>query len=257
MLHYYSLGNGNKIFILHGLFGMADFWMPLATNLKNLNYNIIIPDLPNHGLSFHINNYKLEKLSKIIIDFINSFLINNEKITIIGHSLGGKIAISIAANIPTIIDKLIIIDIVNKKYTVPTEINNIINVIKNINICSINNRAQLLQIINSYNIDNTSKQIILKNVKIENNNLAWKFNPNMINNINDLLLPVFLPNIIYTPTLFLKAENSNFIKLPYDKIKTTKYIPNSKFVIIKNSSHNIHLDNFNDLYTNILNFIQN
>ncbi len=100
-------GEGEPIIILHGLFGLSDNWVSIAKKLSN-DYQIDVPDLRNHGNSPHSDEFSYDVLADDIIDFLESHSI--EKANIIGHSMGGKTAIQIAAKRPGIINKLVIID---------------------------------------------------------------------------------------------------------------------------------------------------
>ena len=106
-------GNGPIIIILHGLFGESKNWVSIA-NLLESTYEVHLIDQRNHGNSFHDIEHNYFVLAQDLNHYINSLKLINY--SIIGHSMGGKVAMQFALLYPDQIHKLIIIDISPKKY---------------------------------------------------------------------------------------------------------------------------------------------
>ncbi len=106
---YWSLGNhGSPVILLHGLGGSAEIWMPNLEALAD-QHLVYVPDLPGFGrsekpgLSFNPSDYAF---------FIRDFLkvLDIGRVSIIGHSLGGGIALQYTLQFPEQVDKLILVD---------------------------------------------------------------------------------------------------------------------------------------------------
>ena len=93
-LFFRSFGNGKPLVILHGILGSSDIWVPTARRLS-ANYRVIIPDLPNHGNSFHTNTLSYDAMALEVARFLHRNGI--EKPVMMGHSYGGKIVLTMAA----------------------------------------------------------------------------------------------------------------------------------------------------------------
>ena len=93
-LFFRSFGNGKPLVILHGILGSSDIWIPTARRLS-ANYKVIIPDLPNHGNSFHTNSLAYDAMALEVTRFLHRNGI--EKPIMMGHSYGGKIVLTMAA----------------------------------------------------------------------------------------------------------------------------------------------------------------
>ncbi|OGO19945.1 MAG: hypothetical protein A2Z15_03125 [Chloroflexi bacterium RBG_16_50_11] len=106
-VHYYTAGQGEPLVVIHGGGGDARTWW---RNIKELagKYTIYAPDLPGYGGSQPLNgSYYIPELS----DFIEKFAGNLglEKFSIVGHSLGGGVALNYALDFPARIKKLVLV----------------------------------------------------------------------------------------------------------------------------------------------------
>ena len=109
-------GQGNPILILHGWLGVSDNWISISKFLSTEGYNVIIPDLPNHGRSFHTNDFSYKEMAEIIYGFCKTKGL--EEPIIIGHSMGGKIAMEMINIDEDYFKSLIVVDIHFKKYNI-------------------------------------------------------------------------------------------------------------------------------------------
>ena len=104
----------NKLIILHGFLGSLDNWVTIAKKISDLGFEVHIVDQRNHGKSFHSENHSYELMSIDLKNYIEYF--HFDKVSIIGHSMGGKTACCFALNHSNMVDKLIIVDILPIKY---------------------------------------------------------------------------------------------------------------------------------------------
>ena len=92
---------------MHGLLGSLDNWSTIAKSLSTY-YNIITIDLPDHGKSDHTDLFSYTRIVKSLKDFLIKKI---SRFSIIGHSMGGKVAIKYADLYPSDLHKLVIVDI--------------------------------------------------------------------------------------------------------------------------------------------------
>lgn len=111
-IRYLELGkeHDNHVLFIHGLGSSADIWLNIPDMLSS-DFHIVSLDLPGFGVSDKpLMEYTPEKFAEILIDFINKIGINDGKTSIVGHSLGGYIAVKIAIKNKHLIEKLVLID---------------------------------------------------------------------------------------------------------------------------------------------------
>ena len=104
-------GSGSPLIILHGLFGSCDNWMTQAKMLGE-HFTVYTVDLRNHGLSPHSDQHSYDLMAADVRGFITVH--NLAPAVVIGHSMGGKVAMKLATDHPDLVSKLVVVDIVKK-----------------------------------------------------------------------------------------------------------------------------------------------
>ena len=91
ILNSQQIGDGDKnVIILHGFLGMGDNWRGFAKKFDPGKFRFHLIDQRNHGKSFWDDSMSYEEMAKDLILFFNSNKIHDS--IIIGHSMGGKVA---------------------------------------------------------------------------------------------------------------------------------------------------------------------
>jgi pimeloyl-ACP methyl ester carboxylesterase len=113
-IHYRIAGNGKPVVLLHGFGEDGNIWDTLAENLQD-NFQFIIPDLPGSGKSEMLEgeNISLEDYADVIKEILDkgvtevlSFGEDLGEVCIIGHSMGGYIALAFAEKYPDLLNGL-------------------------------------------------------------------------------------------------------------------------------------------------------
>lgn len=112
-LHYREFGQGRPLIILHGLFGSGRNWQSLARALA-ANYRVITPDLRNHGQSPHADSMPYQAMAADIIALARQLRLKDT--LLLGHSMGGKVAMSAMLTEPDCFKACVIADIAPVNY---------------------------------------------------------------------------------------------------------------------------------------------
>ena len=246
------LGNGKPLIILHGLFGMHQNWLFFGKEISK-HFQTHLVDLRNHGDSFHHKDHNYNLMSKDIYNYLNFHSI--KKVNIIGHSMGGKVAMFFATNYSEFVNKLVIVDISPKYYHSQHE--NIVNALIDLKKINITSRIQADERLKKFNIETNIRQFLLKNLIRYNEQFKLKLNINSISK-NIKYISSNLPNDqkFYKQTLFLKGANSDYIKK--NDLELIKFhFPNSNIIEVNNSSHWIHFENPSEFYFLVHSFLIN
>ncbi|MCK5820105.1 MAG: alpha/beta fold hydrolase [Psychromonas sp.] len=224
-----------SIFLLHGLFGNFTNLMTLAKALQE-NYDVILVDLRNHGRSQHNETMSYPEMAGDIFELANSLGINT--FSIVGHSMGGKVAMSCALEKPHRIEKIVVVDIAPVTY--PDHHSHVFNGLMNMELANINSRQdadlQLSHSINSVDL----RQFLLKSLNKNGGLFEFLFNLKQLkkNYSNIRGWPYNNKQFIH-PTLFIKGANSDYITSEYQK-PTIMQFPNAQVKIIVNAGHWVH-----------------
>jgi pimeloyl-ACP methyl ester carboxylesterase len=238
LLHYKSFGEGKPLIILHGFLGSLDNWQSIAKELA-ANYQLFILDVRNHGKSFHDSKHDYASMVADVHYFID--YLGLSEVTLIGHSMGGKIAMSFALKYPLLVSNLVVVDIAPKIYSPGHE--DILYAISKVNPKELKSRQEAVDIISTYIHDPSVVQFLLKNLdRLGDGSFGWKMNlPVLIYEYKEMLdFPS--KGLFDGPTLFLKGEKSDYI-LPSDESVIHQYFPKAKILSIKNAGHWVHAEN--------------
>lgn len=109
-IFYRTVGEGKTVVFVHGFGENSSIWDYQVTFLKN-HFHLILPDLPGSGRSEMLANANIETYAEIIkaildIESSTSSLQEPEKVTMIGHSMGGYITLAFAEKYPELLDSL-------------------------------------------------------------------------------------------------------------------------------------------------------
>jgi len=246
-LFYKKLGNGSPIIILHGLYGSSDNWFALGKYLSQKN-TVFIPDLRNHGKSGHSEEHNY----KVMAGDLHLLFQQNKitKATIIGHSMGGKLAMKFANSFPEKIKKLIVVDISYKKYSQKEFLINsnhlqILNAISNLKLDIYNSRNDIELVLSEKIGSLRTAKFISKNIKrTKEKQFLWKLNIEAITtNIERLSEEIEIHQIIENqiPIYFIKGENSDYI-IKSEEQNIIQKNSQAKIFTIKNAGHWLHAE---------------
>ncbi len=248
-LFFRKIGEGKPLIVLHGLFGLSDNWQTFAKTFVISNTtppttgSVYLVDLRNHGQSPHSSAFNYKEMADDVIELIRSE--NLDDATILGHSLGGKVAMTVALQNQQLVSKLIVVDIAPKYY--PPHHTDVLMALNAVNLNEIKTRGEAEKILLGYISDMGTVQFLLKNLYWKNEKLAWRFNLESISaNINNVGEEITSSIPFVKPTLFIRGEKSRYISNE-DIPQIEKIFPNSKTQTILDAGHWVHADNLNGM----------
>ncbi|PXY39472.1 alpha/beta hydrolase [Flavobacterium cheongpyeongense] len=240
MLYSKIEGKGKPFIIMHGFLGMSDNWKTLAGQYVETGFQVHILDLRNHGRSFHSDEWSYEAMVQDVFEYCQANQLN--KIDILGHSMGGKVAMLFAATHSDLVDKLIVADIGSKFYKPHHQ-----DILEGLNAVDFSvkpSRNDVEAIVAQYVPDFGTRQFLLKNLYWkEPGQLAFRFNLEVFNNNLDAIGKPLAEGLVFDkPTLFIRGGNSGYI--PDSDIEDIqKHFPDFKLETIPNAGHWLHAEN--------------
>lgn len=241
------------LLILHGFLGMSDNWKTLGTHYASEGFEVHMLDLRNHGKSFHSNEFSYEVMVEDVLAYCMSH--NLKKIDIIGHSMGGKVAMLFATTYPEKVNKLIVADI-GPKYYKPHH-QDILAGLNAVDFSLKPDRTTVDEILKNHIPDFGTRQFLMKSLYWqEPGQLAFRFNLAVFNK-EIKQIGVALPSnaIFNNPTFFLRGGNSNYIKEEdFEDIKN--HFPNAIIETIPNVGHWLHAENPVAFYNKTIAFLR-
>lgn len=242
ILHSKIYGNaqeGTPLLVFHGLFGMLDNWGSFGKTFGEL-FPVHLLDLRNHGKSFHSEDMSHNDLAKDIYHYMVHHGI--EKASLLGHSLGGKAVMQFAIQYPTMVEKLIVVDIAPKAY--PPHHQAIIKALQSVNFNETKSRQEVEEILMQYIKEKSVIQFLTKNLYwTEDKKLNWRFNLNTLaEKYSTFVGNAIRFGVFSGDTLFISGNKSNYI-LPQDAFLIKQQFPNSSIINIENAGHWVQAEN--------------
>lgn len=252
MLYSKIEGEGKPFLILHGFLGMSDNWKTLSAQFEQLGFQMHLLDMRNHGKSFHSDAFSYEVMVQDVKAYIDFHQLEN--ITLLGHSMGGKIAMLFATLYPDNIENLIIADI-GPKYYAPHH-QSILAALNAVDFSKQPSRAEVDEIISTYISDFGTKQFLLKNLYwVTPGQLGFRFNLKVFNEkISEIGAALPIENTYFKRTLFLRGGTSDYI-LESDFETIYYHFPEAQIVTIPNAGHWLHAENPMAFYYEVENFL--
>lgn len=238
-LNYKIYGTGHPLIIMHGLFGMGDNWRSIARMLE-AEFQCIVVDMRNHGRSPHNPVMNFAVMTDDILELVEDLALDHP--SLLGHSMGGKVAMQFALCYPEMVHKLIVVDIAPKHY--PRHHDTVIEAIESVDLAMLKERADAENALARHlGNDQSTIQFLMKNLsRTPEGGFEWKANmPVIIDAYYHLMEEVTPLASFLGPVLFVKGEKSRYISMD-DLPHILDLFPNAALVTIPGAGHWVHAD---------------
>jgi len=255
------LGNGEPLVILHGLFGMSDNWLTIGNELAGHGFTVHIPDLRNHGRSPHCGTHRYTDMADDLLNYLEEHKL--DRCHLLGHSMGGKLAMIFSLLHPEQVTKLMVVDIAPSNYQLSGDTfhRDLINTLLAIDLRSYSERGTIRQVLEQQLGDIRLAAFLAKNIARDDRNaFVWKFNlPVLQRYLNHI--QIGLQELeMYAPcpvsTLFIKGNDSDYY-LPTHEPDRLFFFPHSLVVGIDNAGHWVHSEQSEAFISVLLGFLSN
>ncbi len=253
LLHANVLGfTGTPFVILHGFLGSGDNWKTLAKRFSELSYQVHVLDLRNHGKSFHDSEFNYEVMAEDLRFYCSHHGLKD--IVLLGHSMGGKVAMTFTLKYPNFLKQLIVVDIAPRYYCAHHQ--GILHGLNAIDFDKVKTRQDAEIILSDFVNEPGTRQFLLKNLYwVEPNRLGWRMNLEVLTEQVEAIgqeLKDF-PKVS-TPSLFLKGSKSDYV-LPKDEERILNQFENVEIKEIAHAGHWLHAENPDDFFDAVASFL--
>ena len=238
-LFFRSFGSGKPLVILHGILGSSDIWVPTARHLAD-NYRVIIPDLPNHGNSFHTNTLAYDDMALEVARFLHRNGIENP--VMMGHSYGGKIVLTMAAKKYIDMEKIVLIDITSERGK-SENMQNLFEILQR-PLPTFSTFAEAEKHFQTLVPNPAMAALLLKNLHRTEGVIHWRCNAQVLAyQYAEVVRPIPLPTVSGVPLMLLKGERSDYVTpTAVDMLRLS--FQNFTLAEVPNAGHWVHADNF-------------
>lgn len=253
-LKYITRGDSANptVMILHGLFGSLRNWSFFTDRLAE-QFFVCVPDLRNHGQSPHSEHMDYPVMAADVVTCMDRLKIDDA--SMIGHSMGGKVAMYLALMNPHRIRKLIVVDTAPVRYN--NEFSSIFNGLNGMPLHMIESRQQADDYLAAYVKQTEVRQFLLQNLVNRSGRYQWRIPvqtlERSIEHINGF--PVLPVGIGYgQPALFISGSQSNYL-LPDHVPVLEEYFLEHTRLEIDDAGHWVHAEQPQKVLTALEEFI--
>lgn len=251
-LNHKRQGKGQPLLVLHGLFGMLDNWQSVAKVLSE-KMEVITVDLRNHGRSFHHSDTSYRAMAADVVRLADE--LGLERFGVLGHSMGGKVAMELALTHESRISHLIVADILPVAYERGHD--KVLQALDRMDFSKISSRKEaehhMTELLEG---DRSTALFLLKSLKRlpDKKGFDWRFNlPALTAGYDEIRKPM-QDGVFEPPSLFIKGDDSEYIQMD-GWIETLDRFPQAQLEVVENAGHWVHADQPDELVRKVLDFV--
>lgn len=233
LLSEQSVSSGSPVVLIHGLFGSLDNLAVLARGLKD-DRQIVQIDVRNHGLSPHVAEMDYTAMAQDVLETLDNLGVG--QCVVVGHSMGGKIAMALTALAADRVEQLVVIDMAPVAY--PTRHHDeIFAALKAVTESVVKMRSEAAAIMRQTIDEEGVIQFLLKSF----HEGEWRFNVPVLWQYYDHLIGWQAVPSWQRPTLFIRGELSPYLADEYRDALLAQF-PQARAHVIAGAGHWVHAE---------------
>jgi pimeloyl-ACP methyl ester carboxylesterase len=242
---------GSWVVFVHGLFGQGKNWTTIAKGLAD-RHRVLLLDLPNHGHSPWTDRVDYADMADLVAVELERL---GEPVTLVGHSMGGKVAMQLALRRPELLRALVVVDIAPVEYPVrggrtddPDEeaspFGDFIAAMRELDLDALESRSQADEALREAVPSRMVRSFLLQSLAREETGGGWRWKLNLELLDRDLGELRGFPEppagaIFDGPVLWISGANSHYV-LPEDRERMDALFPLTQLLTVKNAGHWVH-----------------
>ncbi|MEO1080151.1 MAG: alpha/beta fold hydrolase [Pseudomonadota bacterium] len=249
-LHASVEGEGSPLVLLHGLFGMGSNLGGISRALSDV-YEVHQLDLPNHGRSSWTEDMNFAALAASIRAYIANAC--DGRAAVLGHSLGGKVAMQLAMDFPDAVSQLVLADIAPVPYQ-PSH-GSVFAAIESLATEPPASRRDAAERMREHLQEEAVVQFLLLSLRrAEDGHYRWRFNARGLRDSYAQLLEAPREGSYPGPTLFVYGALSSYVDEGGSKAARRRF-PAAEFVSIGDTGHWLHAEKPTEFNASVRNFL--
>ena len=241
-LHTVQLGDtGPRIAFCHGLFGQGKNWTSVAKELS-AGHRVSLVDLPDHGRSGWTQEVSYVAMARRVGDALAEQA-PGEPVTVVGHSMGGKVAMALALLRPELVSRLCVVDIAPVRYPRLTSFADYVQGMRALDLSTLPDRATADRELQPWVPDATVRGFLLQNLRRDGQTWRWQMNLQLLGDHLEALAdwPELGVQPYPGPVLWLAGADSSYVVAEHVP-RMRLLFPRVQLVTVKNAGHWVHAE---------------
>ncbi|MGE5217068.1 MAG: alpha/beta fold hydrolase [Chloroflexota bacterium] len=250
-LHFQAQGQGHPLLILHGFLGSLDNWRAMSKRLAK-QFRVYALDLRNHGLSPHSDVMNYPVMARDVGELIAAEGLMPPYI--LGHSMGGKVAMQFALQYPQSVAKLVVVDIAPKAYA--SSHMPLLLALRAVDLLAYRSFGEIGVALAGAVTDAALRDFLLKNLTRDADQaFRWRIAlDEIIRNYDSLTQAITADRPFDKPACFIRGGRSSFVN-DRDGASLGALFPRAEIRTIAGAGHWLHFDAPEEFYSVVSNFL--
>jgi len=238
-LHTTEIGDtGERVVFLHGLFGQGRNFTQVAKALQPELRSTLV-DLPNHGRSAWTGSVDYVDVADAVATWLRAAY-DGEPVHLVGHSMGGKVAMVLALRHPELIDRLVVVDISPAPSGGAGEFEHLLTSLTGLDLDGLERRSDADEQLAGAIPDERVRGFLLQNLRREEGRWRWQADLDLL--LRELPTIAGFPEVDTTfdhPVLWMGGERSDYVR-PEHEARMRELFPTTYTVTVKGAGHWVH-----------------
>lgn len=240
-LHTTEVGDsGARVVFLHGLFGQGKNFSTIAKALQP-DFRSLLVDLPNHGRSPWTDEFGYELFADLVADRLRDGFAADGPVHVVGHSMGGKVAMVLALRHPELVDRLVVVDISPTGGGDQGEFEHLLDSLAGLDLSALSRRSDADERLSGSIGDARVRGFLLQNLRSGKDGFHWRANLELLRRELPAIggFPEDLAGTFDRPVLWVAGERSPYVRDEHEE-DMRRLFPRTVQVTIKGTGHWVH-----------------
>lgn len=235
-LHTTTVGDGERtVAFCHGLFGQGKNWTAVAKALGPA-YRSVLLDMPNHGRSDWTESVDYGDWAELVAETLRP----HAPLALVGHSMGGKLAMQLALRHPDLVTTLVVVDVAPVDYQGHSSFRGYVAAMRALDLTTTRSRQQADEGLREAVPDPVVRSFLLQNLRRDGDGWRWQPNLELLDEQLDRLGGWQDPGGEFDkPVLWVAGADSRYIG-PEAREPMRRLFPQVRQVTVKNAGHWVH-----------------
>lgn len=234
--------SGETLVFLHGLFGRGKNFTQIAKALSPELRSILV-DLPNHGASDWTQGFDYVEQADLVADQLRRTVASDAPVHLVGHSMGGKVAMVLALRHPELISRLAVVDISPVARESMGEFDHLIGSLSRLDLAGLSSRGEADQMLQEPIPEQMVRGFLLQSLVRSGEEFRWRVNLDLLHASLPEIggFPDFKDAQFEGPVLWIAGAESDYVQEEFAPAMRALF-PRVSLTTIKDAGHWVHAE---------------
>lgn len=242
-LHSETVGvSGETVVFLHGLFGQGKNFTQIAKGAQP-DFQSLLVDLPNHGASDWTQGFDYVEQADVVAEHLRRTVAAEAPVNLVGHSMGGKVAMLLALRHPELIGRLAVVDISPVAHQSMGEFEHLLDSLLDLPLKEISSRREADERLREPIPEDMVRGFLLQSLVRSDEGFRWRPNLKLLRQSLPAIadFPEFDRAQFEQPVLWVAGAKSDYVQDEY-AATMREFFPRTTLTTVKGAGHWVHAE---------------